>query len=596
MQVHLCQLGSTRRVLAHASALLVATACASGPQPPATGGFAMQVSALAASCGSASTNSPLGEIRGFKLLVRDENQNLVTPPLDLPFAAGSKSITFTNIPAGSPRDVTLLAFGSGAAPTYFARKAGLTINKLETQQVDVTLMASEGFTCVGPEGGFPINAFPVATRIAGDKILLTGGFTEVVPDGLDLQLKSPTRQAWVFDPARGTFTDVGQTLVARAGHSAVYLTKSNKILIVGGANQMRLKADGSAPPAWKPEDKVDPKWEVCSFGADNKLACSTDATQQSLLLPRVMPNLMLLTADYVIVAGGAPWPSTDNGGYRAAELFDPSIPSQVDGGKGSFAALPPNAIAANGVRSGAAVAAFTQLTETNTQHYLIWGGNEPFGGSGTAKVVESLRESSDLGSAYFKDQYALQNPDGTPLTEYQDAGGALFFSTLSALGPATLESGETVERFAAIGGIRHNGTAWVKPQKDDAYLLTVSDKRNVITIQKMAGQLADGVYLHAATSTGGHIVVSGGFSAIKGAAATLTDFAPDPANPLGPLVGSVPAAAKSFVPRGAAASWKLSNDCILLYGGVADFEDLKATGTEHALGASDVYCPGFLAQ
>ncbi len=580
-------------------ALSLLAGCATQPVPE-TGDFAMKVSALTGTCGSASTNSPLGEIRSFKLIVREPNDQGVLSTIatmDSSFNGSSKSITFTGIPAGSPREVTLLGYTQDNKPAWYARKTALTINKLETQTVDVTLMAAEGFTCVGPDAGVSKLAFPVVTRIASDKILITGGFADEVVDGADLKLSLPQSQAWLFDPSKGTFTDAGQLAAPRGAHSAIYLPKSGKILIAGGATEMKVKADGSAPPTWNAANAVNPRWEVCSLDNNNQLQCSTDATIQDNVKPRVMPNLMLLTADYVVASGGAPWPTVDSQDFRCADLFDPTLATQVDGGKGGFVKLKAGALCMNGSRAGAAMAPFTLPTEAGTLHYLVWGGNQSVSASGVSsapgKVVESFLESSNLGDGRFDDTYTLLGTDGKPTTDYSEATGSLFFPTLSALGPVTLDDGSKVERFAAIGGARWKDGVWAKPSKDDAWLLTVNDAKKTIVIQKMPG-LTDGVYFHSATATGGHVVVSGGLTGLKGGGATLTDFAPNADDLFGPLVvgDTPPAAAAAFVPRGALASLKLSNDCILLFGGVADFDDLKT----HDGGASDVYCPGFLAQ
>ena len=577
--------------------------CASEPMPAAeSGGFGFKISALTGTCGSASTNSPLGEIRTFKLIVREPDAQGIMQVLGSPqtasFNGSSKSIQFTNIPAGSPREVTLLGYTQDNKPAWYARKSALTINKLETQTVDVTLMAAEGFTCVGPEAGVSKLAYPVVTRIASDKILITGGFADATVDGGDLKLGLPQSQAWLFDPAKGTFTDAGQLAAPRGGHSAIYLPKSGKILVVGGAKELRLKADGTSVPSWTAAQAVSPRWEVCKLNETNQLECTTDEAIQDYVKPRVMPNLMLLTGDYVVASGGAPWPTTDSTDFRCADLFDPTFATNVDGGKGGFVKLKAGALCMNGSRAGSAIAPFATPTEAGTLRYLIWGGNQSISASGVAsapgKVVESFLESSNLGDGRFNDDYQLVGIDGKPTTDYSEATGSLFFPTLTSIGAITLDTGEKVERFAAVGGARWKDGVWAAPNKDDAWFLTVNDAKKTITIQKMPG-LTTGVYLHTATWTGGHLVVSGGLTGLKGGGATLTTFEMNPDDPFGPLYinpDAVTDAAAAFIPRGGLASQKLSNDCILLFGGVADFDDLKI----HDGGASDVYCPGFLAQ
>ena len=576
-------------------------ACASQPggdaAPNATSDFALKVSALTGTCGSVSTNSPLGEIRKFRLVRTGPNDKgqIETQTIDQDFNGSAKSISFGSIDVGSPLTVTLLGYTQAGVASWFARKSAVTLNKLETQAVDITLMAAEGFTCVAPDAGVDKLAFPVVTHIASDKILITGGFADAVVDGADVKLSLPSTKAWLFDPAKGTMTLAGNLTAARGAHSAIYLPKSQKILIVGGASEMRVKADGSAPPVWDVAHSVTPRWELCALGADNLLTCTTDQTND-YAKPRVLPNLLLLTADYVVASGGAPWPTVETTDYLGGDLFDPTLASQVDGGKGNFAKLNNGALKMNGSRAGSAVAQFVTPSPYGTFRYLIWGGNESISAQGVpsaaGKVIDIALESSNLGDVRFDDSYALVGPDGKPTTDYSEATGSIFFPTLSALGPATLDSGDVVERFAAIGGTRYNNGVWAAPSKDDAFLLTVNDAKKTITIQKMPG-LTAGVYLASATSTGGHVVVAGGLTGLKGGGATLTDFAPNGDDPFGPLiVGDPPAAAASFIARGALAATKLSNDCILMFGGIADFDDLKT----HDGGASDVYCPGFLAQ
>ena len=587
--------------LAPAAALFAALAvpallpaCAAQPAPE-TANFAVSALALTGTCGSEATATPLSEIKSFKLIVREPQAdgtytNVTTK--EAAYGAGAKSITFSDIPAGSPREVTLLGYtAAGGAPAWYARKSALTIKKLETQTLDVTLMASEGFTCVGPDGGQNKTAYSVATRIAADKILITGGFADAKVDGADTVLALPQSQAWLFDPSKGTFTDAGQLLAPRGGHSVAYLPSSGKILVVGGVQEMRVKTDGSEPPRWVPSQGVMPRWELCSLNNNNQLECETDddASMNNLRV-RVLPNLAVLNADYVVSTGGAPWPTTDVQDYRNADLFDPTA-KRADGTKGTFPKQNAGMLAMHAPRAAAAMAPFTTTTAAGTLQYLLWGGNETIvGGSQDAgKILESVVESTNPGDVLFSDTYTYSGDD-------PQVGGSLFFSQLVNFGTATdPDTGEHLDRFVAIGGIRSNGLTWSAPSANDAYLLTIRGQGKLggasVDIKRMTG-LDKGVYLHTITAAQGHVVVSGGLTGLKGGGATLTDFAINPDDPLGPLVGAAPTAAASFVARGGLAAQKLGNDCVLLYGGVADFDDLKT----HDGGASDVYCPGFLAQ
>lgn len=582
--------------IAFAAALAVPAVlggCAAQPAPE-TGGFAVKALALSGTCGSAASESPLSEIKRFKLIVREplaDGSYANVTSQELSYAAGAKSVTFKDIPAGSPREVTLLGYtAAGAEPAWYARKSALTIKKLETQSLDVTLMASEGFTCVGPDGGQSKTVFSVATRIASDKILITGGFADAKVDGADTVLGLPQSQTWLFNPSKGTFTDAGQLLAARGGHSAVYLPSSGKILVVGGVNEMRVKSDGSEPPRWTQAQGVNPRWELCKLNDNDQLECETDGDSMNNLRVRVLPNLAVLNADYVVSAGGAPWPATDTQDYRNADLFDPTL-KRADGTKGSFAKLNAGMLAMHAPRAAAAMAPFSTTTSAGTLQYLMWGGNETIiGGSQDAgKVMESVVESTNSGDVLFSDTYTMSGDD-------PQVGGSLFFSQIVNFGTATdPDTGEHLDRFVAIGGVRSNGVKWSLPSKDDAFLVTIRGQGKLggasADVRRMAG-LEAGVYLHNASAAQGHVVVSGGLTGLKSGGATLTDFAVNPDDPLGPLVGSVPPAAGAFVARGGQAAHKLGNDCLLLFGGVTDYDDLKV----HDGGASDVYCPGFLAQ
>lgn len=583
--------------------LLALTACAA-QTPTESGHIALEVSALSGTCGSAASAAPLSEIKSFKLVVRQPNGDGTFSVLGKTLTSGfsgGKTITFSEVPAGSALEVTLTGLLGNGTTAWFARKSSLTVKKQETQAVDVTLMASEGFTCVGlTDTNVNKLAFPAATTIAGGKILITGGFADKVVDGTDFVLSSALSKAYIFDPAKGTLKEAGNLSAARGAHSVVYLTKSNKILVVGGVQQMRVKADGTEPPRWSPTDKASPLWELCSLDNADHLSCTTDNDSQLNLRARVLPNLMPLTADYVVVSGGAPWPTTDTGEYRCADLFDPTLTSQVDGGKGAFAKLKAGDTCMNAPRATSAVAQFSRVGQNGTLNYLIWGGNEAIVGGATntpaGKPVESFVESTNLGSGFFNDAYTLTG-------DYDEKNGTLFFSTLVSLGTAKTQDAagadEIVDLFAAVGGARYSdGAKWQKPSKDDAYFLVVHAASNgkgaSINIKRMGG-MTDGMYMGNATATGGHVVVTGGFTDIKGGGATLTQFDAVDGDPLAPLVGSVPPAASSFIPRGALSASRLSNDCILLFGGVTDFNDLHSPDPATNIGANDVYCPGFLA-
>lgn len=603
--------GLTRGVASKALAgaalasLLLATGCVQDPGPTDSGAFALEVAALSAACGGQANKNPFADIKTLKLVVREPQADGTMKSLDIPspsVSVNNSSVTFKEVPARQKLEVTLLGYGAGAStPTWFARKSGVNVPKTTTTTLDLTLMAVEGFTCLpNPSTGpAPNVVLSVATRIANGKILITGGFSSASPsgDGKTLDLTSPRDVAYIFDPATGKLDQVAATMVnKRGGHSAIYLPKANQVLIVGGAQVMHVPADGSGPPSWKPEEGTNNSFEIFDVASGKFLKGKGDSEFGHR---RVLPTLMPLANDLVAVVGGAPWPLSDDPVYRYADLYDPSAGDATTGGYVD----PKGQLALVGARAGSALA-YIGPTSNGTSRYLIWGGNalvtqqfqQPGGGTQKAgfapgPMAERFKESTISGVGEFNADFTIEGdlkvgPEVPPL----------FFPTLTAIGPARDKSGKPLDdgRFLSVGGVRFdkNTQKWLAPDPGDVYLLTLKEATEAtkgrIGTKKIPG-LTAGLYLHQASAVGPNVLVSGGFSAYNQPASfTLQAFdvaaqAWKPANAL--------AAAPSFIKRGALASLQLSNDCLLLYGGVAGFADLQQNGVAVP---ADVYCPKLL--
>jgi hypothetical protein len=78
---------------------------------------------------------------------------------------------------------------------------------------------------------------------------------------------------------------------ARAGHSAIYLTKLNQVLIVGGTQQMSMPANGASPPTWKATNGVNLTWEVYDVATGTFLSPKNGGSD---VRKRVMPILLPL--------------------------------------------------------------------------------------------------------------------------------------------------------------------------------------------------------------------------------------------------------------------------------------------------------------
>lgn len=89
------------------------------------------------------------------------------------------------------------------------------------------------------------------------------------------------------------------------------------------------------------------------------------------------------------------------------------------------------------------------------------------------------------------------------------------------------------------------------------------------------------------------MVLSGGLSDFKTADGVIAAFrieADSAADP--PLVLEELKNAGTFAKRGSHSATTMGNDCVMLFGGGADFA--TALATQGAVATSEVYCPGFL--
>jgi hypothetical protein len=584
-----------RPVFAHPVPLLLIAAawlsgCAVDTEPAESiPQFDVTLGAVTTSCGGAAKN-PLAEIKTLKLVVRGPNDagelvNLGDTKTQA-FSSGQSQITFKDVPAGSPREITLLGYKSGStSPVWFARKSGLNIQKTKTIPLDLTLMALEGFTCLGQASVAPIPnvVFPTTTRMADGKVLIAGGFANAAKaaDGT-YTLEAPSDTAYVFDPGTGKFDTVKTKMIARrAAHSAIYLPQLNQVLLVGGATKMKVAPN--LPPTWTATDGVNPPYEIYDVATGTFLAGANPQNAKK----RVFPNLLRLSDDYVASVGGAPWPVADFAAYSQSDLFSKAEKDFVDIG---------GALPAVAVRGGSAVAEMGP-TDEGTARYLIWGGNvQRSTDKAVGPVAEAFHESLALGTGAFDASFTFSGDF--------DSKTVLMFPTLTFLGTGTnakndwtdlAEGTRKVDRLLSVGGIRWDTGAqkWLAPGVNDAYLLTVLPSTPTtkarIAVKKVSG-LKGGLYLHQASAVGAnHVLFTGGFGNFAAAPETLAMQAFDiKASKF--LADSAIPAVSDFVPRAGHSGLVLPNDCVLMFGGVDAFSSLNGAGAA----LSDIYCPKLL--
>lgn len=557
------------------------------------GTFAIAASGLAA-CGGTAT-APLTQIKKVELVVREPNAAGKLVELDRQSVAvgANGTVRFGDVPAGSPREVTLLGYTTGTgAPSWYARRTGINIRKNATTALDVTLMALEDFTCFGAQGGQPNVMLPAATVMEDGKVLITGGFGSAVDDNGTIRLGNPSTQAWIFDPNKGTFSAVPSPMnAARAGHSAIYLTKLNQVLLVGGAKQMTMPAAGSAPPSWKVADAVSLTWEVYDVASGQFLAPADGGANARR---RVMPMLLPLAGDNVAVLGGAPWPNTDEIGYAAGDLF---VSTRGPGDATGHFEEVAGQLTLRANRGGSAFA-YIGPTAVGTSRYLMWGGNVGSSLYAAGNVAERFEESTETGIGEFYDSFSLEG-------DYQPTiSGALFFPTLTPLGRGRDSKGKFTDdgRFLLMGGARWlpgqaAGTGqWLPPSPDDAYLVSLREPTDAQPQGRLlttrVASLKQGIFMHQTNLAGNELaVVSGGFSGFASPANYQMQVYDITAAKL-LSEQNFPGTTK-FVARGGHAALTLPNDCVLFYGGAGQLGPAGLSAGAPA--TSDIYCPRRLA-
>ncbi|GEM_PF-3517516 len=565
------------RVLTAVAVAVAFSACADTGDGPPEDGVSLHIKALA-SCGESNPKNPFADIGSLEIVVHDDAGKEVMRKKNQ-FKGTQKRLDFTGVPAGPGRTITLIGYAHGGGQSWFARRRGVKVVKNTSTELDMSLVKLEGFTCLGKEGGagIPNVAFANLTQIDNGRVLVTGGFAVAEKDGSNKRVTSARDDAYIYDPNTGQLRDPakkGRMKAARAGHKAIFLPKRNSVLVVGGASEMSVPGDGSGPPTWKVTSGVNVAFELLDLAKDDQ-----GNSKEEFLMPSttdyidklMLPNLMPLADDYVVALGGAEWPAskaTNKISYRRCDLFKPD-----EGTYGTFINVA-GALPLNAVRAGAAIS-FIDTTEEGGSRFLIWGGQD-----GSTKA-EIFREDTQPGNGFFDANYKVSGD-----INGKDVPGSLHFATLTPLGAGTDDQG----RFLSVGGVRFSGGKWQAPSPKDVYLVTLIDKPGAakeIKTKRIAG-FPYGTYMHQASLTDDkHVLISGGFTSYSkptNASLVVYDIATN--------TFSQPAAAKTFVKRGAHAAQRLNNDCVLMWGGVSSWKDLESTTQVVA----DIYCPGHLAQ
>lgn len=581
---------------------LGAAGCAQDPEPAAeVAQVGVQVAALATCAGT--PGDPLGEIKSLQLKVRENVGGTMVSTLKNPAVAtldaGAAKASFPNIPAGGPREVTLLGNDASGNPKWYGRRNGVNIKKNDTTALDMTMMVLDGFTCVGAPQ-MPNAVFAASTSMDAGRVLITGGFGNATANGAVTTLEKPSDSAYIFDTNLGTFEKLPVTMkAARAGHSMIYLPKLNQVLIVGGTTKMTVPTDG--PPQWQAADGVGLTYEVFDVASKTFIE---GANYGANCKKRVFANLIALTDDYVVAMGGAPWPISSSDDYAKSDRFTSKHDAKEKTGHFEEAG---NSLQLNAVRAGAAVA-YMAPTANGTARYFIWGGatiDQHFcpatGSPGDCPTPSEILhgevfvESTEPGTGALYSDFVFDAGDKS-----YDTKSSLFFPTLTQVKRTVTEGQPEIFTFLVVGGARYDPYAvpavWKTPSLDDAYLLEVREpsetlhtKRRV-TPKRVSG-LGSGIYMHQTNLSGpAQVLISGGFTSYNAPASfTMQYFDLATQKLLGKdkLAGS-----GAFIKRGGHSALTLRNDCVLMFGGASQLAPGALSSTQPAV--SDVYCPKFL--
>ena len=494
------------------------------------------------------------------------------------FAAGQATVAEGFVANGGPYVVSVQGFTAGSAtPTWHGRVPEVKLAGGQKLTVDVLLVPLEAIAAVAAPQT-PGGLFSAAVGIDNGRVLLTGGFTT--------DLATPSDKAWIFDGGTGVLQATATMKAPRAGHSMVYLPKSNRVLVMGGTVQMTLAADGKGPPQWSKGAAVG--YEVFDVATGQFTA---PAAEQSAIKPRVFPNLVTLPGEKVVAMAGAPWPTYLTNAYAYSDVFDVggAAPGLADG-----CADDPAALLMEHVRAGAAMA---RLDAPGTPRYLLWGGATRFPFVDKTNVlptvphlVDRLRVSPTASLGDFYPDYVMEG-DTLPPNPPEDKSlpqPTLLFAAVAPL-PRIPIGGKDLPQLLAVGGARYGnvggGDVWMVPHADDAYVLSVQEPTPTaagrLIMKRVNGTTAGRIFHQATAVDGGEVVVSGGIGDFGGAAvAGLDAFEGVVWKWKSPA--QLPAAA--FAPRFGHTATRMANGCVLFAGGTSAWSPI-------AVGPLQIYCP-----
>lgn len=539
------------------------------------GSVGVMAGALTGNCSGLPGGNPLNEIQRLEAVVTGRTGDVLASSSSA-VTAGMASLGMSGVPVGLDNVLTLLGYSAGSeTPTWFGRRRDVSVLQDRTTDVEMVLTRLGGFTCITPPASFKHRLFP-ATAVLGDgRVLITGGFTKVAAAGESewtVSVDDASRSAYLYDPRDGTLTEAGQMTVARGGHASVYLPlpEGDKVVIFGGATQLRMRGTGAFPFLFNEADGL-ASYELydVATGTFAPAGNDGDGVPKAMGLKRIFPAVARLFDNTVLVTGGGPWPDGSSSYlaaemYLAAEIWDPA----ADNGNGGFLTFE-GALLTNRRHAGGVVAKLED-TSQGLSRYLIVGGTTE-----VDSVVEIFTQSSrkEEVSGSFK----MRADSGLP---------RVFFPTVSRL----RDQADGARRFLVAGGATWNGSTLQAPE-GKAWVLTVDAVDGVSAKEVSDPCLARFMHTASVSFEGDRVTFLGGFGAL-GLDSTLSTcfFDLERFEAGQPAVFGLDAGQEEFLSRGGHVVERMVDDTLLVVGGIFDSQTLSDASS----GLVELYTPAVL--
>lgn len=459
-----------------------------------------------------------------------------------------QTIKLKGVPEGEDREV--IVFAQGASQAWYGRDTGLDVRRNTDNVAEMVLTRFGGLSCVPVPQGVQNTVFPAAVSLADGRVLVTGGFTEVAGD----KLTGASTQAFLFDPRSG-LTEVLPGLGAnqgRAGHAAVYLAATNKVVLIGGMTELQIDDSKAFPYVFDPSKGRD------DYVIFDVATTSFTTGSERMLAARAFPRTAVMSDGTVLITGGGKWPIDPDGTDQIeCDMFDPEDNDR----QGGLLDLPP--LRSFYWRAGHSLT-FLGNSAEGLSTYLIWGGTTPDRSLGHPAEIyrQSGRQRDGVNGTFAEVAISGEVPPFSYFHETTQLSGG---------------------RFLATGGARYANGSLQAPESDDAWLLTYnSEPAPVLQTRRIPG-LGAGRVFHTALSDDQSIVsVVGGWGPVTAVEGVIKTF--DLAST---SFRSEDAAALLTAGRGGHAGIVTPAGTILLIGGEASSK--TAAGTKRL--AAEIYTP-----